>query len=78
VRQFRLYRAVDDGLLQPDLIGTTAQGQEGDVRAFERLGENGFVVEGTIDDLNAVQVIERLLRLVTVTDQDADFFARGP
>jgi pimeloyl-ACP methyl ester carboxylesterase len=53
------------------------QGQEGDVYAVECLGQNGFVVEGTGDDLDAVQVVEGLLGLVRVADHDAGVIASG-
>jgi hypothetical protein len=73
-----LHRAVDDGLLQPDLIGATSQGQEGNFHATECFGEDDIVVEGAVDDVNTVQVIEGPRGRVLVADQATDFFVRRP
>jgi hypothetical protein len=41
------------------------------------LCEHGVVVEGTDDDLDAVQILKRPFGLVSVTDQNASLFACG-
>lgn len=78
MRTVGLGRGVDDYLLQTHLVRVAADGEEGDVNAVESLGENGTVVEGTVDDLNAVEVREGRLGLLAVTDENADVFASGP
>ena len=48
------------------------------LHATECFGEDDIVVEGAVDDVNTVQVIEGPRGRVLVADQATDFFVRRP